>query len=201
MTATGGMNIGGDGTGQVEVDAGATLTASGDVTSSTPGIKMGVSAASQNNTLLVQGTNALVSNTLQMNVGQLGQASFTVQNGGTISSDSTSNSTFPALVLGFGSGAVGTGTVGDGGTLKTTGQLVIGSSGSGSLTIEDNGVVTSTGLAGVQTVLVADGVNSVGDGRHERREVDRRRRFLCWRSRARHGNRLSRRDARCFVCQ
>jgi T5SS/PEP-CTERM-associated repeat protein len=126
--------VGNQGTGQLTIQGGGTLSSSVGV--------VGALAGSQG-TVTVTGAGSLWFTSSAFVVGALGSGTLTIENGGNVISGI---STIGRLTGAQGPG-VGTVTVTGAGSRWDTGGLTVGDQGIGTLTISDGGFVTSTGGA------------------------------------------------------
>ncbi len=153
------------GTGLVTVGPSGLVEANGDGISSagTAAIQIG-SGSGATGTLNVSGAGATLSSSYRMDVGSLGQGVLTVSHGGTVLAV-TKFAADAAIEIGASAAVAGTVTVTDAGSsIQSTGQIDVGASGSGSLTVENRGTVQSGGstLAPSQGVDVAQNTGGAG---------------------------------------
>lgn len=141
-TASNGMAVGQSGSGTLEIESGGLVTL--QATGTTSGIGVGQNAGGSG-LILVTGSNAALSmNTpnSSMVIGQSGHGTLTVQSGGTV--------TITGAGLSIASSTGGSGSVSVSGprasilTLGTSGNINVGSNGSGVLNISNGGSVYST---------------------------------------------------------
>jgi T5SS/PEP-CTERM-associated repeat protein len=130
--ASGAIFVGSQGTGQLTIQGGGTLSSTVSV--------VGTLAGSQG-TVTVTGVFSTWFNTVFV-VGALGSGTLTIENGGRV----FSGSSFIGNVSGPQGPGVGTVTVtGVGAEWNTSGGLTVGNQGIGILTVSDGGLVTSSG--------------------------------------------------------
>ncbi len=148
------------GEGSVTIQSGGTVS----VTAAGDGINFGQTTATAG-TITVTGTSALLTvagGTHGVIIGNAGTGALFVQNGGKVVAGPQSSAAIDIGVSSTGTGAV---TVSDlGSSLGVTGQLDVGSSGSGSLTIENQGTVISGGSTLAPSQGVDLGVLAGGSG-------------------------------------
>ncbi len=193
------MSVGESGTGTLSVSSGGLVTsanlsvgsftgASGTLTinsggqvtdSGGAGIPIG-SSAGTTGAVTVSDAGSSMSTSGPLKVGDAGQGTLTVQNGGQVVSggqltvgNSGSGvlninsggvmSTTGGATLGFQSGSTGSVTVtGSGSTWNNTGPVLVGWNGNGTLTISNGGAVTSAGALHGSAFVVAEPVGSTG---------------------------------------
>ena len=165
---TTGLVVGNAGIGSLSVTSGGRLTTTGLVVGNETG---------STGTVVVDGTSSTFTSTGNITLGNNGSALLSVQNGGsvTIGSGSTilvgsgSGSTgtltvasgaavsTPAMDIGVLTGAQGLATInGKGSTLKVAQSLIVGDSGTGSLSVTNGGTVDAS-TAGSTTVALSPG--------------------------------------------
>ena len=110
------------------------ITLGGDVTTSVRGVIGGAGASA--GTVNVHGTGSTWNNASDLYIANFGDAELLVQNGGKVTSDFSRISNW--------SGSSGSATVTGGGSTWTTGELIVGNEASGTLTITDGGLVSSS---------------------------------------------------------
>ena len=149
-TSASSLYVGRDGTGSLTVQDGGQVSSS----SSYLGYNSGSSG-----TATVSGTGSKWTSTSSLDVGYSGTGSLTVQNGGQVSSSSLS-------YIGYNSSSSGTAVVsGAGSRWTSTSGLYVGNYGTGSLTVQDGGHVSSTDTSlgessGSSGTAVVSGVGS-----------------------------------------
>ena len=146
-TNSGTIVVGGVGKGILTIQNGATVSSAG-------GGSVGLNAGSQG-TVIVTGAGSTWNNSPGggLNIGSSGFGTLTIASGGTVNNNT-------AFTANIGSAAGSQGTVivtGTGSAWSNSSGLNVGSSGTGTLTIADNGTVTSGG-----PFMVARGAGSVG---------------------------------------
>ena len=146
-TNSGTIVVGGVGKGILTIQNGGTVSSAG-------GGSVGLNAGSQG-TVIVTGAGSTWNNSPGggLNIGSSGFGTLTIASGGTVNNNT-------AFTANIGSAAGSQGTVivtGAGSAWSNSSGLNVGSSGTGTLTIADNGTVTSGG-----PFMVARGAGSVG---------------------------------------
>jgi len=155
-TSGGGIIIGVNGTGALNIEAGASVEAK----NSAPDNYYAVDVASfsgSTGTVTIDGTGSTFTvNAGGLSVGDEGVGSITVSNGGTLNSTDTTYGT----VIGASTGSTGTIDVtGDGSTFKSAGPIIVGENATGTLTIEKGASLNTTSDTGYVSVGSAKGSN------------------------------------------
>ena len=154
------------GAGIVNIGAGSTVLANGTsiVAAGTSDVVVG-SDVGATGVLNVTGAGAtLNSNGFRMSVGGSGAGTVLVSQGGTVLTG-TQFATDAAINVGSNAGATGAITVTDlGSSIKASGQISVGLSGAGSLTIENQATVISGGSTLAPSQGIDLGVSSSGSG-------------------------------------
>jgi T5SS/PEP-CTERM-associated repeat protein len=160
--------------GTVTIGAGGTVEVSGTAQTANYGVELGFSnigtASTENAVATVSGTGALLKTIGHgLAVGEYGDASLTVSQGGSVATGITASSLIPALAIALAIGRQGTGTVTvtDPNTqLTIDGNADVGRAGTGSLIVENLGSVVM-GLGGAEAGILSiggEGTNTGGGG-------------------------------------
>ncbi len=141
--------VGNNGTGTMNVNNGADVNVSGFNSTTSLGHHAGSSG-----TVTVNGAGSTWTTADQLWIGEHGTGTFTVQNGGSVT---TSSAAGGKTIIGVFADANGFATVtGPGSTWTQTDGLTVGNSGPGTLTVSNGGSLATTGLS------IGDGVGASG---------------------------------------
>ncbi|MCA9102262.1 MAG: hypothetical protein KDA63_13965 [Planctomycetales bacterium] len=157
FTSTGSFDLGGIGTGEVNVEDMAHLDTNGSLALGQAGLNMAVAFGSHG-TLNISG-DATVHNELQTNLGLGGHGILNISSGSFTTTDGgTAN---PALSIARFTNSEGELNVSGTGQVTTEGEIIVGGGGNGSMTITDQGVVQSNVTVGLPA-LVGFGASATG---------------------------------------
>lgn len=146
-TPLSGISVGSGGQGTLDVEAGGTVSIIGT------GIGIGNQATTGNGTVIVAGTGSSITTfgtAGRISVGSIGSGVLNINGGGVVSASAG------LIVAGSTSTSTGTVTV-DNGTLTASG-IGVGNNGAGTLTVQNAGLVSNTGINGI-AVGVASGAS------------------------------------------
>jgi len=157
LVVAGAVSDGAGGAGSIVLSAGAQFTAG--YAANAVGLALG-SAGGAGSVALGSGSHASVLG--QIEVGAAGSGALSVTGGSSLAAQATSN---PALVVGGNSGSSGSVTISDTATaVSLAGGLVVGSSGTGTLTVENSAALAVTASTGQVSpgLVIGAGAGSAG---------------------------------------
>ena len=153
------------GTATVNISDGAAVSIGAEVDpSNTDSLQLGLDDGGTG-TMSVTGSDTVVTVSGKVDVGVSGTGSLTLQDGASMTTGDASGATAAGIDVGQAAGGSGTVLIEDAGTqLTNTGEIIVGDSGTGTLTIADGAHAATSIDASLQTpaLIVADNQDSTG---------------------------------------